>query len=476
MYQPISDPITSYAKAIDYLLSFADFERSSSVRREAEQFALTRITSLLERLDRPQDGPVTVHVAGSKGKGSTAAMIESVCRAAGLKTGLFTSPDLHGKTERIRIDGAPLSEDAFTALIERLRPVIDAELAANPGRLSTFEILTMMGFVAFRDAAVDVQVVEVGLGGRLDTTNVFREKAVAVVTALSREHTEVLGDSMEKIAAEKAGIVTAGTQAVVLGPQRSAVAAKTVREYAADVRVSMVDVEAGFRWSGAGKDWLPRAGGRALGQWIRIFPISATGVAADSTLFLLPLLGLHQIENAATALAAVDVLRDQGLKLPAAAVHTGLATVDWPARLEVLATDPTLVIDCAHNEESLERVLESLPQYFDYERLIAVLGVLGDKDLDGMAGRIQEAAAAVVVTRPDHPRAADIAQTRRAFEGWGGPLHTEPVVADAVHAAMKLAGPRDLVCVLGSLFTAAEVRDHIKQLAGGEPTSARADR
>jgi len=476
MSQPTTQPITSYAGAIDYLLSFADFERSSNVRREVEEFALTRIISLLERLGRPQDGRLTIHVAGSKGKGSTAAMIESICRAAGYTTGLFTSPDLHGKTERIRIDGTPLSEAAFTALAERLRPVIDDELAVDPGRLSTFEILTAMGFLAFRDATVDVQVIEVGLGGRLDTTNVFREKAVAVVTALSREHTEVLGDSMEQIAAEKAGIITAGTQAVVLAPQRSEVAAKTVREHADDVCVPLVDVTARFCWSMAGKDWLPREDGRSLGQWIRLAAVGPTGVEADSALFLLPLLGLHQIENAATVMATVDVLRDQGMHVPASAVHTGLATVDWPARLEVLASDPTLVIDCAHNEESLDRVLESLPQYFEYERLIIVLGILGDKDLDGMAGRIMEVADGVVVTRPDHPRAADVARTMAAFESWGGPLQTELVVSDAVRTAMKLAGPLDLVCVLGSLFTAAEARGHIQKLAGGEPTSARADR
>ncbi len=222
-------PITDYASAVDYLLSFADFERSSNVRREAEQFALTRITSLLARLDRPQDGRTTVHVAGSKGKGSTAAMIESISRAAGLSTGLYTSPDLHGKNERIRLNGEPISEPAFAVLVEQLRPVIDAELEATPGRLSTFEILTAMAFVAFRDHNVDIQIVEVGLGGRLDTTNVFREKAVSVITALSREHTEILGDSIEKIAAEKAGIITAGAAVAVLGPQRSDASATTVR-------------------------------------------------------------------------------------------------------------------------------------------------------------------------------------------------------------------------------------------------------
>ncbi len=472
----MSQPITNYSAAIDYLLSFADFERSSNARREAEQFALSRITSLLGRLGRPQDGRTTVHVAGSKGKGSTAAIIESICRAAGLSTGLYTSPDLHSKTERIRINGQPLSEEAFTALVDRIRPVIDAELAEDPGRLSTFEILTAMGFLAFRDAAVDIQVIEVGLGGRLDTTNVFRQTDVAVVTALSHEHTDVLGDSLVQIATEKAGIITAGTKAAVLGPQRSAAAARTVREHAADVPVPLVDVEARFTWEPAGSEWLPREGARALGQWFRLAGVDPTGVTTDSSLYLLPLLGLHQIENAATAIATIDLLREQGVALPTTAVHTGLATVDWPARMEILSTEPYLVIDCAHNDESLERVLESLPTYFDYQRLIAVFGVLGDKDLESMAGRLKSAADAIVVTRPDHPRALDAARAAAIFQGWDGQLQLEPVVADAIAAALKLATPRDLICVLGSLFTAAEARRHVQRQAGGEPTSARADR
>ena len=291
--------IVDYATAIEYLLSFADFERSSKARREAEQFALTRIASLLRRLDRPQDGRTTVHVAGSKGKGSTAALIESICRAAGLRTGLFTSPDLHGKVERIRIDGAPLSEVAFAELVERLRPVIDQELAEDPGRLSTFEILTAMGFVAFRDAEVDIQIVEVGLGGRLDTTNVFGEKAVGVITALSHEHTDVLGDSIAKIAAEKAGILTAGTQVGVMGNQRSETAARIVREHAADVPVALIDVARAYSWQPAGtellrRDTAPGSLGDSLGQWFRLQRIDAAGNAASAGLFLTGLLGLHQ--------------------------------------------------------------------------------------------------------------------------------------------------------------------------------------
>lgn len=467
--------VVDYETAVDYLLSFADFERSSNARREAERFALTRITSLLDRVGRPQDGRLTVHVAGSKGKGSTAAMIEAVCRAAGLRTGLYTSPDLHGKAERIRIDGDPLAEDEFAALVERLRPVIDEELAESPGRLSTFEILTAMGFVAFRDAGVDVQVIEVGLGGRLDTTNVFREKAVGVITSLSREHTDVLGDSMEKIAAEKAGILTAGTAAAVLAPQRSAAAARVVREHAADIPVPLVDVAERYLAEPAGPEWLSSADGQILGQWFRITRRSATGDTVASTLHLLGLLGLHQVENAAAAVAALDCLRDQGVEIPLAAYHHGLATVAWPARLEVVGHEPWVLIDCAHNEESLVRVLESLPEYFDYERLVFVFGMLGDKDLEGMADRLRDEADAVVLTRPDHPRALPADRVAEAFDGWPGVLHVESSVDRAVDRALAAASSEDLVCIIGSLFTAAEARALLTRELGGRPASARVD-
>ncbi|MEE9277992.1 MAG: folylpolyglutamate synthase/dihydrofolate synthase family protein [Dehalococcoidia bacterium] len=457
-----------YRAAVDYLLTFADFERGSAARRSAEAFALDRIKSLLARLSLPQDGRTTVHVAGSKGKGSTAAMIESVLRAAGYRTGLFTSPHLHEFTERIRLDGRPLSGEAFAALVEKLQPVITDELSADPGRLSTFEILTAMGFVAFRDADVDVQVIEVGLGGRLDSTNVIREKAAAVVTALSWEHADVLGSSLQKIAWEKAGIITPGATTAVLAPQRSSEVVTTVREYATDVYVPLVDVADAYRWEAAGRE--PSA------QWFRLTRLQPRPGEAQRTLYLTPLLGLHQIENAATAVATVEALRAQGLEIPNKAIHQGLATVDWPGRLETLAREPWIVVDGAHNEESLERVLESLPVYFDFERLIVVLGVLGDKNVESMARRIREQAAAVVLTQPDHPRAQPPQIAAAAFEGWDRPLTIEPRVADALKAAENLASPRDLICVLGSLFVAAEARAHMRDSVGSEPTSARADR
>lgn len=454
-----ADADFDYPAAIDWLMSFADFERGSRPRRAEPEFALDRIQSLLRRLGSPQHGRRTVHVAGSKGKGSTAAMIESVLRAAGHATGMFSSPHLHSFTERVRIDGEPLPEAEFARLCSQLRLAVAEDLAERPGRVSTFEILTALAFHAFHERGVDVQVVEVGLGGRLDCTNVFAEKDLAVVTSLSYEHTDILGDRLEQIAAEKAGIITAGTAAAILSPQHSEAAAAVVRNAADDVPVPLIDVAGAYRWTALG---IEPAAGPGGGQWFVLERAAPRPGEAERRLFLTPLLGEFQIENAAAAVAATDALRAAGLDVPSAAVHDGLAAVRWPARLEALPVDgPRIVVDGAHNADSVLRALDALDQCFPREpgaRLIAVFGVLGDKQLDGMAEIIRTRADEVIAARSDHPRARPAADVRDAFAGWHGKLSLAPDAAAAIAAARDSASPDDLICVLGSLSLAADAR------------------
>ena len=229
-----------YDSAIAHVLSFADFERTG---RFQERPDVAPMLSLLGRLGDPQLGRLTVHVAGSKGKGSVSAMIESVLRAGGLRTGLYTSPHLHEFTERVRIGGEPISPEVFARLVEEMRPAVEAQQAAGEN-VVTFDLLTALGFMAFREAAVEVQVIEVGLGGRVDQTNVFEAKEVAVITPLSFEHTAILGDRIEQIAAEKAAIITPGCVAV-LAPQPYPEAAAVVRQFAAKAGARLVDVAGG---------------------------------------------------------------------------------------------------------------------------------------------------------------------------------------------------------------------------------------
>ena len=462
--QPRAARFAGYESAAAWLMSHADFERGSGPRRSKPDFALDRIRSLLRRLDEPQHGRRTVHVAGSKGKGSTAAMIESVLREAGYRTGLFTSPHLHSFAERIRILGAPLPDQEFARLCSELQPVVAAELADDPGHVSTFEILTALAFHAFRQHQVDVQVVEVGLGGRLDSTNVFGEKDAAVITSLSYEHTDILGKKITQIAGEKAGILTAGTHAAVLAPQRRPRAAAVVREVADDLPIPLVDVAERYRWTSAGVEpW---------GQWFRVERSQPRPTESPHSLYLLPLLGEHQLDNAITAIATIDQLAASGLELSSEALHRGLATVDWPGRLEELPLPeswtppagvereplPRIVIDGAHNAESVERALDACDQYFPHQRLLVIFGALGDKALDTMSAAIRPRAAGVFATRSDHPRARSAEQVAAAFAGWEGSVYVAPEPADALAGALELAQPGDLILALGSLSLAADLR------------------
>ena len=458
------DPISDYGRAVDWLMSFADFERGSGPRRAKGDFALDRIRSILRRLGDPQHGRITIHVAGSKGKGSTAAILESVLRAAGFHTGLFTSPHLHDFTERIRILSAPLPEDEFARLCEQLRHVIEAELAEDPGHISTFEILTALSFHTFHAHDVDIQVVEVGLGGRLDCTNVFSRTDAAVITSLSHEHTDILGNQITQIASEKAGIISAACRTVILAPQRYAEAADVIRNAADDVPVPLVDVGADYRSETAGVEpW---------GQWFRISRRNPRPGEQPRAIHLLPLLGRHQIDNALTAIATIDALNASGVvAVPSEALHKGLATVSWPARLEsfelpeALATNqpdgpPTVVIDGAHNAESVQRALDACLEYFPHDQLHVIFGVLGDKALQDMANIIQTRSDRVYATISNHPRARPPQQVADAFADadWGG----EVAVHDDPYAALSAAGQQahagDVILVLGSLSLAADAR------------------
>ena len=459
-----SNPIGDYASAIDWLMSFADFERGSGPRRSKGDFALDRIRSILRRLGDPQHGRTTIHIAGSKGKGSTAAILESILRAAGFRTGLFTSPHLHEFTERIRILGAPLPEEEFTRLCEQVRHVVEAEQREDPGHISTFEILTALSFHAFHAHDVDVQIVEVGLGGRLDCTNVFSHTDAAVITSLSHEHTDILGDKITQIASEKAGIISAACRSAILSPQRFAEAAEVVRNAADDVPVPLVDVGADYSAEPAGVEpW---------GQWFRVQRRNPRPGEQPRAMHLLPLLGRHQLDNALTAIAVIDTLVAAGtVAVPSEALHKGLATVRWPGRLESFdlpevfaSNDPggsaNVVIDGAHNAESVQRALDACRDYFPHEQLHVIFGVLGDKALQDMANVIQTRSTHVYATTSDHPRARPPQQVAEAFADpdWPGDIgvHVDPQAA--LSAAGQRAHPDDLILVLGSLSLAADAR------------------
>jgi dihydrofolate synthase/folylpolyglutamate synthase len=449
-----------YRHALHFLLGLSDWERLSAASgalplvqaREAARFNLERVRSLLARLDNPHLGRDTVHIAGSKGKGSVAAMAASILRAAGVRTGLYTSPHLHRMTERIAVDGEAISPDDFGRLAEPLRAAVEAENAdGHHGQITTFEALTALAFLYFREQAVRWQVLEVGLGGRLDATNVVDEKAVCVITPISLEHTAVLGDTVNQIAAEKAAIITADAT-VVMGLQRDA-AAEVIRRTCAERGARLLEVAQACA--------LTRRGSSSEGQDFRL---RTPGGTYD---LRLPLLGRHQLENAATAVLAVECLADHGVAVSEAALRGGLREVRWPARLEIVRHRPLVVLDGAHNVDSMRRLCQALEEYFTYSRAIIIAGFSADKDVAAIAAEMERLPRLerVVATRSPHPRAAAAADVARAFLERETDTIWEEDVPAALEAALSFAAPEDMVCVTGSLFVAAEARRYVLGLA-----------
>ncbi|MEE8347541.1 MAG: folylpolyglutamate synthase/dihydrofolate synthase family protein [Dehalococcoidia bacterium] len=437
----------NYRQSIDYLLSFADFERSGRFRDRPD---VRPVLSLLRRLGDPHLGRRTVHIAGSKGKGSVAAMVESILRAAKLRTGLFTSPHLHEYTERIRIDGEPLAKEEWARLTRTLRDAVESGSPASADRsLVTFDLLTALAFLAFREHGVDCQILETGLGGRVDSTNVFATKDVCAVTAISLEHTDVLGGTVERIAGEKAGIVRPGAT-VVIGPQPAAGGARRViAEAAASARCLTVDVAASYTWRRIAHD--------LSGQ---TFHLKAP---RGSVQLRLPLLGLHQLENAATAVACADALTQRGVSIPSEAIDKGLAGVSWPGRMEILRREPLVIADGAHSRESARRLRECLTDYLSCGSAFQIVGMSADKDVSGLAQELAPIASRVIAVRADHPRAMPAKQVAAAFVEAGAEVEMGAIVSQALEKAMAAAVGEEVICLTGSLFVVAEGRNHLKK-------------
>ncbi|MSQ06401.1 MAG: bifunctional folylpolyglutamate synthase/dihydrofolate synthase [Dehalococcoidia bacterium] len=443
-----------YSQAINALLAMVDHERSQApLPRQKLIYDLRRMEALLARLGNPHLAVPTIHVAGTKGKGSVAAICDSVLHAAGYRTGFYSSPHLHTFRERIRRDTQPLGEPEFAGLVEQLLPQarqVEAELGLGP--VSLFEFMTGMAFQCYGQGygqgyaqdRVDFQTIEVGLGGRLDATNVVRPQ-VCVITSISLDHMAILGDTIAQIAGEKAGIIKPGA-AVVVALQR----AEALEVILAVCR------ESGVRPVIVGKDvtWTP-AGSDITGQDVEV-----KGRLGDYQLRT-PLLGAYQLENAAAALAALEVLRELGHVIPDDAIQQGFAAVSWPCRLEVLSRRPLVVADGAHNPYSMAALLESLPSYLDYRRLVVVAGFSRDKNVSEMVRLLARRAEVVYATRSRHPRSAAPAALAAEFQSRGAQTVECATVAEALAQALSQAKPGDLVLGAGSLFVAAELREAV---------------
>jgi dihydrofolate synthase/folylpolyglutamate synthase len=435
----------NYRQAEDYILSFTDYEKIPGIAYTSANYDLRRMEKLLQPLGNPHLGTRTVHIAGTKGKGSTAAMISQTLIAAGYRTGLFTSPHLHTLRERIRINGAMISEANFAALVTELKPIVEAvNKQAAFGELTTFEILTAVVFTYFKKNRVDFQVLEVGLGGRLDATNVVKPD-ICVITSLSLDHTDILGNSVAKIAAEKAGIIKPGC-IVVNGPQVDD-AARVIKQVCRQQRAKLIQVGQDVTWH--------KTSGDLYGQTLTV---STKSGHYDLTI---PLLGDYQLENAAAALAVIEALVYLGTDISFQNIEKGFSQVSWPGRLQILNRKPTVVVDGAHNAYSMSKLVTAIKEYFDYKMCFVIFGTSCDKDISGMAQELQPLSHHIIITSSSHPRAAPIQLLAEKFNTLGVKAMVVGNVTEALSKALALAKKTDLILITGSLFVVAEAIDYI---------------
>ncbi|HYT89043.1 MAG TPA: folylpolyglutamate synthase/dihydrofolate synthase family protein [Gemmataceae bacterium] len=441
----------TYEQALRFWFDRVNYEQRSP---KPSDLKLDRMRSLLARLGDPQQYLRVVHVAGSKGKGSTSAMLAAILRRAGYRTGLYTSPHLCRVEERIQLDGVPISAAELTALMEDVKPAVEALDARRPAGsvgVTFFEIVTALGLLHFVRRRAEAVVLEVGLGGRFDATNVCRP-LVAVITSISYDHQPQLGSTLASIAREKAGIVKSGRPTVsgVRLPEPRAVIEEVCRRRSSPLRQLGVD----FHFTHepgrvtAETEQLPR---------VRVITARHTWPAME-----LGLLGEHQAANAAVAVATVEELRAAGLHIPDAAV-AALAEVQWPARLEVVARRPLVVLDCAHNLASAQALVDTLRESFPLQgsaRRLLVFAGSADKDLAGMLRLFAPHFAHVYLTRfVSNPRAVPpqrLAELVRDVADLPCTLCDHP--EEALRSARAAAGPDDLICVTGSVFLAGEMR------------------
>ncbi len=430
----------SYQEALDYLYSFIDYETMPRPR-DAEHYDLRRMDELLERLGNPHLKARTVHIAGTKGKGSVAAMISSVLTKSGYKTGLYTSPHLHSFNERIRVDGVLIKDEEVTALVEHLQPEVDAvNKKATYGKLTTFELITVLGFMYFDLKKTDFRVIEVGLGGRLDATNVVQPD-VSVITTIGFDHMEVLGNTITEIATEKAGIIR--QNGAVVSSLQVEEAGRVIERICAERKAELIMVGRDVTFQGL--DYSPE------GQKLRV---SGT---RDAYELVIPLIGDHQLVNAAAAVAVLEVLAGKGFHITKGSIAGGLAEVNWPGRLQVLSSKPLLIVDGAHTPESARRMRESLEKYFTFDGAVLIIGCSSDKDIPGIAKELSPLFGKAVVTRSIHPRSMPAENIVEEFRGRGVETVEVEDFTEALPAALSLAGENDLICATGSLFIAAGI-------------------
>lgn len=453
----IPNPLT-YEAAVDYLFGRINYERVPTSKYTTADFQLRRMSVLLERLGNPQLKIPAVHITGTKGKGSTAAMTAAILQEAGHRVGLFTSPHLVRFEERMTVNGEMPSEAQIVSLVSRLRDLaLDLEQDED-SRPTFFELSTALAWMVFEEAGCDVVVLEVGLGGRLDTTNLCKP-LVTVITSVSRDHMRLLGDTLELIAIEKAGIAKPGVVCLAASSQPAIL--NTIRQVC-DER------GAPFWWLG-GEFGIESArevdGPNRLPHWVIDLRLPDRSISDVKV----PLAGKHQIYNAACAITAAEIAQrqlvngDQPIALSDDTIRLGLSRVRWPLRMEVVGKSPLIVLDAAHNDASMQELCGAFA-FISFGRRILIFGTSRDKEADKMLKIAGEAFDEIIITRySTNPRAWPVVELAQiAGEQTRRPFRTCDTVGEALQLATQLCGQDDLICVAGSFFLAAEARSILK--------------
>lgn len=427
-----------YQAALDYIYSFVDYSRTRQDTLKPEDFDLSRMWSFMDILGSPQNEYPSIHIAGTKGKGSVGAFCANAYQAGGYKVGFYTSPHLKDFEERIQVNGESIPRDTLADYVDEIQPAVDA----IPG-LTSFEIMTGLAYLYFARTEVDIAVIEVGLGGRFDATNVITP-LVSVITSLYLDHVSILGDTLEQIAAVKGGIIKPGVP-VVSAPQRIE-PLQVLQEIAAENKSTLIPVDQKYTYKILAKSLDGQDFSLTVNQKTK--PIQ----------FRIPLIGDYQVTNAVTAYEVLETLQSKGFPLAEEAIREGFLTVDWPARLEVLRKNPPVIVDSAHNPASIEKLQETVDDYFPGVPLILVFGVSEDKQLGDMLEAILPRTLYFIATQSDHPRAMEADSLELLAKQYACSTESIPEVAHALDRALSLAGNDKLVVVTGSIFVAASAR------------------
>ncbi len=424
----------TYQEALDWILGFQQF---------GSKMGLARMEWLMARLGHPERSLRFVHIAGTNGKGSTTAMVASILEAQGYRVGMYTSPYLDAFTNRIVVNGKDISGDQLIRLVGRIRPLVEEVSQTELGYPTVFEVITALAILFFAEERADFVSWEVGLGGRLDATNIIPTPAAGVITNIALEHTQILGDTLPLIAGEKAGIIKQGGR-VATGDRQPEVL-EVFRQRCQDEGAQLWEIDRDFRAHRLSFD----IGGQH-------FSFDGPGLHLDDV--KIQLLGAHQIDNAAVAIAAICALRQQGHTISEQAILEGLAATRWAGRLEIMQQDPLVILDGAHNMHGILALRKAVEEFFPDHKRILVMGILGDKDYAPMLLHMAPLAKKVILTQPEYKRAANVDELAAVLQGKGYDVELVPAVPDAVRSAISQAEIGEMVLVCGSLYTVSEAR------------------